>query len=336
MKPTGFCLEAIYGEHDTGEHPENRGRLDEIATLLDGMMPHFDLRRIEAFEAPLAEIARVHTERLITRIAATAGGGRTHLDPDTVTSAASFSAARFAVGGVLALLDELFAGRIANGFAFVRPPGHHAESDRAMGFCLFNNVAIGARYALERYGVERIAIIDWDVHHGNGTQAAFFEDPRVLFVSLHQYPLYPGSGRLEEIGKGEGRGCTVNVPIPSGCGDAEYLTLFDEVVLPLLHETAPGLILVSAGFDAHAQDPLAQMRVSAEGFGQMAARVLDVAEASCGGRVLMVLEGGYSREGLRASVRAVLEEMLMPKKPLSLEKPAPRAEPLLAALQGIL
>jgi acetoin utilization deacetylase AcuC-like enzyme len=210
---------------------------------------------------------------------------------------------------VLALVDEVMTGRLQNGFACVRPPGHHAERDRAMGFCLFNNVAIAAAYARRRFGVERVLILDWDVHHGNGTQHMFERDPGVLYASTHQYPFYPGTGAADEVGEGEGEGYTLNIPLPAGCGDPEYLDAFDSVIEPVVEQYAPQLVLVSAGFDPHARDPLGGMRVTEPGFAAMMRTLLRLSRHSAQGRCIAVLEGGYDLSAVRDSARAVLNEL---------------------------
>jgi acetoin utilization deacetylase AcuC-like enzyme len=228
---------------------------------------------------------------------------------DTPVSSHSFDTARLAAGGLLALLDEVMAGRLRNGFAMVRPPGHHAERDRAMGFCLFNNVAIGAAYLRARHGLERVLVVDWDVHHGNGTQHSFARDPGVLYASTHRYPFYPGTGALDEIGQSEGAGFTLNIPFPGGFGDAEYLEAFRTVIEPIALQYAPQFVLISAGFDPHQRDPLGGMGVSEPGFAAMARSLIGVAEQVAGGRCVAVLEGGYDLRATRDSARAVLDEL---------------------------
>jgi acetoin utilization deacetylase AcuC-like enzyme len=258
------------------------------------------------------EILLVHTPGHIDTIASTAERPATMLDPDTFTSAGSFDTALYAAGGVLDLVDRVLAGEIDNAFAAVRPPGHHAESHRAMGFCLFNNIAVAAAYALARHGLERVMVIDWDVHHGNGTQEIFWNDPRVLFVSLHQYPFYPGTGAVDDIGGSDARGRSVNIPMTAGFGDVEWTAAFRRVVAPVGHAFAPQLVMVSAGFDAHAADPLAGMRVTEAGFAAMADEALAIAREHAGGRLVAVLEGGYDLAALEASVEAVLRRMTRP------------------------
>jgi acetoin utilization deacetylase AcuC-like enzyme len=257
-------------------------------------------------------------------VAHTEGKAFSRLDPDTGLSARSYEVARLAAGGLLQALDAILTrdpgpGTPHSVFAFVRPPGHHAESSRGMGFCIFNNVAIAAEYAKEKFGLKRILIVDWDLHHGNGTQQAFYDDPAVLFFSSHQYPYYPGSGSFDEIGRGKGEGFTVNAPLPTGFGDAEYIHIYSSVLKPIALEFEPELVLVSAGFDPFIRDPLGGMKVTGEGFGALAAIVRDIAQAASNGRVLITLEGGYNSEGLRSGVGSVLRTFLG-HRPKGIEK----------------
>jgi acetoin utilization deacetylase AcuC-like enzyme len=207
------------------------------------------------------------------------------------------------------MVDSVMEGRLDNGFTAVRPPGHHAEADRAMGFCLFNNVSVAARHLIERHGTERVLIVDWDVHHGNGTQNAFYDDDRVLFASLHQYPFYPGTGRVEEIGEGRGEGCTINVPFPGGFGDSDYMLAFERVIIPIARKFAPEFVLISAGFDSHWSDPLASMQVTEDAFSAMTKRLLAVAHETAKGRLVAVLEGGYNLDALAICVERTLVAM---------------------------
>jgi acetoin utilization deacetylase AcuC-like enzyme len=323
---TGIVTDASFLAHDTGEgHPERPDRLRAIAQILEtGVRP--DLVPIAARDAATDELLRVHAAEHIQLVAATARLSHFAFDADTPASSGSFAAARRAAGGVLALVDAVMDERVANGFALVRPPGHHAERDRAMGFCLFNNVAVAAAHLRAAHGLERVLIVDWDVHHGNGTQHAFYRDPGVLFVSSHQYPFYPGTGAAKEVGIGEGEGFTLNLPFPAGYGDPEYLQAFLDIVEPVARRFSPQFILISAGFDAHRRDPLAGMEVSEEGFATLARLLLRTSRDVCGDRVVAVLEGGYDLEGLRRSVAAVLREMtgdylLEPVSPPPGEKP---------------
>ncbi len=300
-----------YLEHIAGEgHPESPNRLRVIHHLIDAEFS--DLQHIPPRLATEDELALIHDPFYIRAVANTEGKTHSQLDPDTGLSARSYEIARLAAGGLLQAIDSLIspdASRLTSHavFAFVRPPGHHAEPSRGMGFCLFNNVAIAAEYAKERYGLTRVLIVDWDLHHGNGTQRAFYDDPEVLFFSSHQYPYYPGSGNFGEVGSGKGEGFTVNAPFPHGFGDAEYLDVYDRILKPIALEYRPELILVSAGFDPYVKDPLGGMGVTGEGFGGLASIVRDIAEQTCGGKVLITLEGGYNPDGLREGVRAVLQ-----------------------------
>jgi acetoin utilization deacetylase AcuC-like enzyme len=254
------------------------------------------------------ELALVHGRDHIETIASTKGK-RAMLDPDTFTSPDSYDIALRAVGGVLDLIDRVMVGELDNGFAAVRPPGHHAESRRAMGFCLFNNIAAGAAYALSRHKLDRVMVIDWDVHHGNGTQEIFWNEPRVVFASMHQYPFYPGTGDFDETGGEGAEGRIVNVPMAAGFGDAEWTAALHRVVAPVAKAFSPQLVLLSAGFDAHERDPLGGMRVSDAGFAAMADVVLAIAREHANGRLVAVLEGGYDLAALESSVEAVLRRM---------------------------
>jgi acetoin utilization deacetylase AcuC-like enzyme len=242
------------------------------------------------------ELVRVHTRELIARVDASGGRPRVRFDSDTATSPASSAAARLAAGCLVELCDAVLAGQVDNGLALVRPPGHHAERDRAMGFCLYNNVAVAAQ-GLRARGVARVAIVDWDLHHGNGTQHIFEDDPSVLYVSTHQYPFYPGTGGATEVGHGAGAGRTLNVPCPAGFGDAEFAAVFDELIVPALRRFAPDFVLVSAGFDCDGRDPLGGLTLTPDGIARMA-RALVAVRASARGRIVAVLEGGYDLEAL--------------------------------------
>jgi acetoin utilization deacetylase AcuC-like enzyme len=306
---TGVVIDPRYQNHLTGAgHPDQPRRIAAVMALLDDYDRH-DLRHLEPRAATPSELALNHDQAHVERVAATASQPSFAFDADTPVSAQSYDTALLAAGGLLELLDAVIDGEVDNGFALVRPPGHHAESDRAMGFCLFNNVAVGARYLIDHHGFERVLIVDWDVHHGNGTQHSFAADPAVLYVSTHQHPYYPGTGAAHEVGVGDAEGATVNLPLPAGCGDPEYLHLFARVIDPICRQFAPQFVLISAGFDAHLRDPMAAMRVSTDGFGAMARCLLRIAEDLCQGRCAAVLEGGYDLEALGASVLRVLDEM---------------------------
>jgi len=304
---TGLLYDEFFLRHRAPyEHPEHPGRLEAIWRRLeeDGLAAR--CVRVPARAASDEELLAIHTPAHLDRIARTAEAEHLQLDPDTYTSRDSARAARLAAGGLIDLARGIAAGRLSNGLALLRPPGHHAEAGRAMGFCLYNNVAVAARALQSSGAAERILIVDWDLHHGNGTQHAFWEDPTVLYFSTHQHPLYPGSGALAEVGGGPGRGFTVNVPWGGGMGDAEHLAAFDRVLLPIARRFVPDFVLVSAGFDAAAGDPLGDMRLSPAGYARMTARLLSLA----GGRVALALEGGYDLEAIARSTAACLRVLL--------------------------
>jgi acetoin utilization deacetylase AcuC-like enzyme len=301
---TGLMLDDRMLAHDPGRgHPE---RPDRLRVLHDRFRDTAGLVRIGARLATEDEIARVHDMRHVERVAATAGQARVVFDADTTTSARSYEAARLAAGGLLALCEAVRAGEVDNGFALVRPPGHHAEHARAMGFCLFNNVAVAAS-ALRASGVARVCIVDWDLHHGNGTQHLFEDDPNVLFVSTHQYPFYPGTGAATEVGRGAGEGRTVNLPFPAGFGDAEFARAFDEIVVPIARRFAPEFVLVSAGFDCDGRDPLGGLDVTPAGIAMMARACRQLAEETAAGRLVAVLEGGYDLDAIGDGVATVVD-----------------------------
>jgi acetoin utilization deacetylase AcuC-like enzyme len=307
---TGIVRDPIYLEHSNGgAHPERRHRLEVLYALLDSPPMRGRLVALPAREASDEEILRVHTRGHLDAIADTASREITFLDMDTHACRLSHKAARWAAGGCCAAVEAVVRRDVDSAFALVRPPGHHAEPGRAMGFCLFNNAAIAARHAQAASGIERVLVADWDVHHGNGTQAAFEEDPSVLYFSTHQWPLYPGTGALEEAGSGRGRGATINVPLPRGTGDEDLLAVYRQLLVPVAREYEPGLIIVSAGFDIHADDPLGGMKGTSSGAAALARLFVDLAGELCGGRLLLVLEGGYDLAALRDSVAAVLDEL---------------------------
>jgi acetoin utilization deacetylase AcuC-like enzyme len=305
-----------YLEHNAGEgHPESPNRLRVIHDLI--AKEFSDLPLIEPRAASEDELAAVHDPFYIQTVANTEGRAFSRLDPDTGLSARSYLVARLAAGGLLNGVDALLnpQSTIRNPqsvFAFVRPPGHHAEPGRGMGFCLFNNIAIAAEYAIEKHGLKRILIVDWDLHHGNGTQKVFYDRRDVLYFSSHQFPHYPGTGSFDEVGTGKGEGFTVNAPFPAGFGDAEYLAVYDRVLKPIALEYKPELVLVSAGFDPYVKDPLGGMEVTGDGFGNLAAIIRSIADATCGGKMLITLEGGYNPDGLRDGVRSVLQALTGP------------------------
>jgi acetoin utilization deacetylase AcuC-like enzyme len=312
MRRSAILIDREFLKHSPGRgHPERPERLRVLLDLAESLDPaRFQL--LPGRAASISEIELCHDPKYIKLVESTAGLSQYALDGDTITSQDSFAVALQATGGFLRLLDSVAAGESSNGFAIVRPPGHHALRGRAMGFCLFNTIAVGAQYLKIAHQAERIVIVDWDVHHGNGTQDAFYDDPSVLFISTHQYPFYPGTGGVAEVGLRQGAGFTINVPLPAGCGDAEYLRVFRDIVIPGIKRFEPHWILVSAGFDPHRQDPLAGMNVTEAGFSQMARAMLQLAAVYCGGRIAFLLEGGYDLIALRSSVAGVLEVLQQP------------------------
>ena len=307
---TWFHIDRRYLEHLNPEgHPERAARIENLLSLEELLVGAGVSALASDRHATDEELLRVHTSDHLERIETTAGDVYTMLDPDTHTSPRSSEIARLGAGALLHMVDAIVAGAPAKGFAAIRPPGHHAESDRPMGFCLYNNVAVAAAHILEHHGLERVLIVDYDVHHGNGTQQIFYRDPRVLYASLHQFPFYPGTGSVEETGEGDGCGCTVNVPLPGGCTDGDYLDAFERVVLPAAREFDPGFVLISAGYDAHARDPLGGMRLTAAGFDAMTSALCKVADDHCAGRMAAVLEGGYNTDALRDAVEVTVRRM---------------------------
>ena len=311
MRTVGLVVDPRFRQHDPGRHhPESPERLRVLEELFATAYP--DVPRIGARAVLEEEVARVHASDLLRAVAASAGKPVTHFDADTSASAGSFEAAVLAAGAAIELADAVCAGAIDSGFAALRPPGHHAEHDRAMGFCLFNNVAIVARHLQAKRGLERVLILDWDVHHGNGTQHAFWHDPSVMYVSLHQFPFYPGTGSPDEVGGGRGAGYTVNLPMRAGWGPPEYGAAFREVITPVALRFRPDFVLVSAGFDAHRDDPLASMMLDRDAFASMTDAMVALADECCGGKLALLLEGGYSLDALRDSVAAVIDHLRSP------------------------
>ncbi|MBE0415846.1 MAG: histone deacetylase [Dehalococcoidia bacterium] len=337
----GLVYDPIYLEHDTGQHVENATRLVKVMGHLEETKVMGQIALIRPRAASLEELSRVHSMGFISYVESFANGGGGWLDADTVVSPASYEAARYAVGGLIKAVDAVMAGNVESAFALVRPPGHHALRWKAMGFCLFNNIAIAAKHAISSYQLDRILIVDFDVHHGNGTQDTFYDDPHVLYYSTHQYPFYPGSGRIDEIGAGLGEGFTVNVPLPAWCGDEEYLRVFEEVLVPVARRFRPQLILVSAGYDPHWADQISLIQLSVTGFAQMVGIIKGLADELCSGKLAITLEGGYHLEALASSVRATFDVLLgnpevvdpLGRSP-GLREP-PRIDALLQAIKDI-
>ncbi|MBP0616619.1 histone deacetylase family protein [Jiella mangrovi] len=297
----------LFAEHLTGPgHPERPDRMKAVAAALEAeAFQHLD--RVEAPEVALEAIYRCHPEDYVRNVAkAIPEEGLARIDSDTIVSPKSFTAALHAAGGATAAVDDVISGAAKNVFVAARPPGHHAETATAMGFCLFNNAAIAARHAQATHGLERIAIVDWDVHHGNGTQDIFWADPSVLYASTHQMPLYPGTGAKTETGAGT----IVNAPLASGDGGDEFKAAFIERILPELEAFEPDLVIISAGFDAHHRDPLANINLTERDFDWATAQLLDVADRHAGGRLVSLLEGGYDLEGLALSTAAHVKRLM--------------------------
>jgi len=317
---TVYCFDPLFLEHNLTGHPENRARLEHVMATLaaTGLLDRMALLRPRPVDVEL--LTHVHSEDHVTTVRRLAGRGGGRLDADTYVGLASYDAALLAAGGAVELVRAVLDGRAHNGFALLRPPGHHATRERGMGFCLFNNVAVAAQAALDECGLERVLIVDWDVHHGNGTQDIFYDSPQVLYFSTHQYPHYPGSGHWRERGEGAGLGFTVNVPLSSGVGDGGFRRIFAELLTPLAERFRPELILVSAGYDAHWADPLAGLFLSLAGYWQIAQTLVGLAERLCEGRVVVVLEGGYNltvlAHGVADTCRALLGDPASGPDPL--------------------
>jgi acetoin utilization deacetylase AcuC-like enzyme len=325
---TGMVYDPIYLEHDLRGHPENQQRLRTILQVLEQYHMRERLAPISAAPISMERLERCHTRSYAEQVQRVSLQGGGYLDPDTYVRPASYDAALMAAGGMVEATRAVLDGEVDNAFALVRPPGHHALRGRGMGFCLFNNVAIAARYALAERGLDRVLIVDFDVHHGNGTQAEFYDDPAVMYISTHQYPYYPGTGYFDETGAGDGKGGTVNVPLSGGVGDEGFARILAEIVAPVAWRFQPQLILVSAGYDAHWDDPLAYMQLSIGGYTAIAQALENLAAELCDGRLVFTLEGGYHLEALAYSVLntfAVLlgDEAWRLVDPLG---PSPRAE----------
>lgn len=309
-RKTGIIKDRRFLRHGSDPtHPESAARLQTVYRMLE--TPEMTGRFFEIptrFATP-EELEGVHNRAYIDRIARTSGQFHVSLDPDTDATEESYDVARLAAGSLCHAVDHVLDGRLDSAFGLVRPPGHHAEADRAAGFCIFNNVAVAARHALSQGSVRRVLIVDWDVHHGNGTQHSFYDDDRVLYFSTHQYPFYPGTGHLRETGHGKGTGYTINCPLAYGADDGVYVRIFRKILAPVTRRFKPDLILVSAGFDTHGDDPLGSMRMTARGYAALTRILMHEADTCCGGKILLTLEGGYNLAALAASIQAVLREL---------------------------
>jgi len=310
LMSVGYVWEDLYTRHNMGEyHPESPLRLKAVKNVIDDVKVAPFLTRLIPKPATKEELSWVHDGHYIDRIESTSGKFE-DLDPDTSTCPATWDAALLAAGGVIACVDYVMEEKYSHGaFAFVRPPGHHAERTHAMGFCFFNNIAIGTEHAINKYGLKRVAVLDFDVHHGNGTQNHFYNRGDVLFASVHRHPFYPGTGDAIETGKGLGKGLNINVPLNGGGGDEEFRAAWDNI-LAKVEGFKPELIMVSAGFDAHVEDPLGGMKLTTGAYRRLASKLVLLSKKVCGGRLVLVLEGGYSLSALRSCVKAVLEEMI--------------------------
>jgi acetoin utilization deacetylase AcuC-like enzyme len=307
--PLGLVRDAVFQEHDPGayhcESPRRLEVMDQALAAWPGMAQAVTLPLRPATEE---ELRRVHVPGHLARIAGTAGRCAA-LDPDTGTSPQSYEVALLAAGGLIDLCDAALAGDVSGGMALVRPPGHHATPERAMGFCLFNNVAVAAAHLLQKRGLKKVLVVDWDVHHGNGTEDTFFRTKEVFYFSVHQSPLYPGTGPLAAVGGGPGEGYTLNAPMMAGQDDLAYLRVFEDLLVPVARRFEPDFILVSAGFDCHADDPLGGMNITEAGFSGMASVLRDLSEEFCPGRLVLALEGGYNPAAQARSVLAVLDAL---------------------------
>ena len=306
----GLVYHPDYLKHFAGQqHPERPGRLEAVMQALETSGQTQQLVALEGEHDAQAWVASVHELKHIQRVQTASQRGGAALDPDTIVCQDSFDVALKAVAGTLTAANAVIEGQVAQAFCAVRPPGHHATSQRAMGFCLFNNVAVLARYLQKHHGLDNILIVDWDVHHGNGTQFIFEDDPSVLYFSIHQYPYYPGTGAATETGQGRGQGYTLNIPMTAGAGDDDYIAVFEQQLLPRAVEYGPDCVLVSAGFDAHHADPLAQMQVTEQGYRRLTQVVKEIAARCCDHRLISVLEGGYNLDALGRSVQTHVDEL---------------------------
>ena len=324
---TGIVYHPNYFLHTRDTHPEKKERLQAILSLLKNENLFSRLEQLAPLPATIQEVAEVHTREHIDYVRKLCEQHKTQLDPDTYLTPESYEVGLLSAGGALTAMRAVMRGKLDVAFSLGRPPGHHAEPHRAMGFCLFNNIAIAIRRAQKEFNVSRIMVLDWDVHHGNGTQKAFYHDSGVLFVSPHQSPLFPGTGHLKENGAGDGEGYNVNIPLPPGCGDDVYSRVFSEIVRPLADRYRPELLLVSAGQDSYHNDPVASMKVSFAGFAMMARHAREIASQYCDGKIVLTLEGGYHIGGQAEAAATILGELSLWNRPVK-DEPAPPEDPI--------
>ena len=309
MKKTGYISDPFYLKHKNEPHPENPGRLNAIQKNIESSKYYKKLTLIQPRKATLEDITQIHDKGYIKNVEDSCRNGVRNLDADTVISPDSYQAALLSAGAGLEAVDKILEGTVDNAFCAVRPPGHHAEQNKAMGFCLFNNVGVIARYAQNVQNLEKVFIFDWDVHHGNGTQHSFYKDSSVYYSSIHQYPFYPGTGSVDETGTGDGLGSNLNLPMRAYSCDVDYINAIEYKLIPVIQKFNPDLIIISAGFDAHENDPLAQINLSTECYGKMTQKLMEIANDVCDGRILSMLEGGYDYSALAESVQLHVETL---------------------------
>lgn len=308
---TGFVYHPDYLKHNTGEqHPENSGRLVHLLEHLRETETLQELEHIKPYNSSPKWIKLVHSPNYIKSIEEACKNGVVMLDADTIISRDSYDVALLAVGGVLAGVDAVIKNKVENAFCAVRPPGHHAEYERAMGFCIFNNIAVASRYIQKKHNLKKVLIVDWDAHHGNGTQNAFYQDSSVYYFSVHQSPHYPGTGKEDETGENEGEGFTLNMPMAAGSGDVEYQEAFENILYPAAKQFSPDFVLISAGFDGHKDDPLSNLNLTAEGYQNLTRIIMDLSKECCQGKLVSILEGGYNIKAFSESVEAHITTLM--------------------------
>ena len=310
ISKTGFVYDPIFLKHTQSGHPENADRLIAILNYLESENLFNLLEKVPSRCATQVELCYCHSENYIEKAKEVCHKGGGYLDADTYTTEFTFDAATTAVGSLIDLTNEVCSGRLKNGFALVRPPGHHALAERGMGFCIFGNAAIAAQVGIKNFNIEKVAIVDFDVHHGNGTEAMVKDDPNILYISTHQFPFYPGTGSKTEIGSGTTAATVLNIPLEPGVGDEGFQSIYNELIIPKLLKFKPGLIIVSAGYDAHWNDPLANLSLSLTGYSWISKTLVDISEILCNGKIVFTLEGGYNLQvlsnGVANSFRALL------------------------------